>query len=94
VYFSSERLTKYRLYDIICVLGVIGLNKAVEGLISLRKRWQVTQRELSVLSGVVQGYISEIENYRLSPTVETMNKLLKPLGCELRVVVISDDEKS
>lgn len=70
------------------------MNKAVEGLISLRKRWQVTQKELSVLSGVVQTYISEIENYRVFPTVETMNKLLKPMGCELRVVVITDDEKS
>jgi len=73
---------------------VIGLNKAVESLISLRKRWKVTQQELEKLSGVTQVYISEIENCRVSPTVETMNKLLAPLGCELRAVIITSDEKS
>jgi predicted transcriptional regulator len=70
------------------------LNKAVESLISLRKRWKITQQELAKLSGISQVYISEIENYKVSPTVETMNKLFEPLGCELRAVVKTGDEKS
>jgi predicted transcriptional regulator len=74
--------------------GVVDVNKAVEGLISLRKQWKITQQELEKMSGVKQRYISEIENYKVSPTVETVNKLLAPLGCELRIVVKTDNEKS
>ena|SRR5439155_25450893 len=51
-----------------------------------RNRAELTQRELARRSGVPQPAISRIERRLASPTVDTMERLLKACGLELDAV--------
>jgi DNA-binding XRE family transcriptional regulator len=55
-------------------------------LLYARKTAKLSQKELSVRSGVQQAEISKIERGEVVPTLTTMNKLLQPLGRRLAVV--------
>jgi len=57
-------------------------------LISSRRQHNLTQRELSKLSGVPQSEISRIETGASNPTYATITALLKPL--RKRVQLIDD----
>jgi transcriptional regulator with XRE-family HTH domain len=52
----------------------------------IRRSKDITQTQLQVPSGLRREYISNIERGKINPTVETVNKLLRPLGYELRIV--------
>jgi len=54
-------------------------------LILLRRRRKLTQRQVSVLSGIQQSEISRIEAGGGNPTLATMNVLVRALGAELRL---------
>jgi len=43
---------------------------------------KLKQTELATKSGVKQNYISDIEHGKSTPTLETVNKLLKELGVD------------
>jgi ribosome-binding protein aMBF1 (putative translation factor) len=55
-------------------------------LLYARKGAKLSQKELSLRSGVQQAEISRIERGEVVPTLTTMNKLLQPLGRRLAVV--------
>lgn len=58
------------------------------GLTYIRERSGYSQRKLSMLSGVPQPIISDIENGKTkSPTVDTAIKLAKALGCTVEDLV-------
>lgn len=70
------------------------LEKAlIEATIEARKKANVTQRELSEKSGVIQPSIAKIENFARSPQAITLIKLLRPLGYTLKVVPIEDSKE-
>jgi transcriptional regulator with XRE-family HTH domain len=46
---------------------------------------KITMEELSLKSGVSQKHISNIENEKVVPTLETLKKLAKSLGFEITV---------
>lgn len=49
---------------------------------SMRLEKKMTQQALSMLSGVPQSLIADIENgKRVNPTINTVIKLAKALGC-------------
>ena len=54
--------------------------------IEARKKANLTQRELSEKSGVIQPTIARIEKMKTSPQASTLIKLLYPLGYTLKVV--------
>ena len=54
-------------------------------LILLRKKRKLTQRQLSVRSGIQQAEISRIESGRANPTVATVFALAKALGGDLAI---------
>lgn len=54
-------------------------------LINSRKELGITQRELEKLSGVSQPVIARIENGNASPNLNTILKLLQPLGKTLYI---------
>lgn len=77
----------------------------VEALVStyhpdLREKWRkifrdsvgISQKQLSELSGVEQGYISSIENEGVNFTVETMAALSGALGVDLSDLLLPEDE--
>lgn len=49
-----------------------------------RRRAQLSQRELARRTGVPQATISRIENRVVSPTVDTLEPLIRACGMELR----------
>lgn len=48
----------------------------------IRRQRGISQLELSRRSGVSYGYISELENELKIPTIDTICKLAKALGCK------------
>lgn len=57
-------------------------------LAKARKEQGLTQRELEALSGVKQPVIARIENGTATPNLNTILKVLAPLGKTLAVVPI------
>jgi DNA-binding XRE family transcriptional regulator len=56
-------------------------------LLEARKQAHMTQRHLADASGVQQAEISKIERGEITPGVTTVDRLLRPLGRRLAVVV-------
>ena len=52
----------------------------IEGLIKARQEKNISQRELEKLSGVRQPVIARMESGVTSPQLETVLKILAPLG--------------
>ena len=52
-----------------------------------RANADVTQKELAKLTGLDQGDISKIERGLANPTVETLEKIAKGLGKQLRITI-------
>ena len=58
-------------------------------LINARQAHGVSQRELEALSGVTQSAIARMERGISSPTLDTLFKILIPLGKTLAIVPLS-----
>ena len=56
-----------------------------EMLIRARNEQHLTQRELSIKSGVRQSNISRIERGQCSPDLSTLQKIAQGLGKQLRI---------
>ena len=55
-------------------------------IIKARQEQGISQKELETLSGVKQPVIARMESGRTSPQIETVLKILAPLGKTLAVV--------
>ena len=60
----------------------------IMALVDVRESQGLSQRSLEEMSGVKQPAIARIERGVNSPTVETLVKLLTPLGKKLAIVPI------
>ena len=58
----------------------------IEAVIEAREKSGLTQKQLSELCGVKQPVISRLEKAAHSPQVNSILKILKPLGYTLAVV--------
>lgn len=54
--------------------------------IEIRKKSNLTQQQLSELSGIIQPSIAKIENFVRTPQYTTLMKLLYSMGYTLKVV--------
>lgn len=57
-------------------------------LADLRNEHKITQKQLKELSGIKQPMIARIENVDTMPRVDTLLKLLEPMGLTLKIVPI------
>ena len=65
-------------------------NDAPQPLLSItaaRKLRGVTQKELSALTGISQGDISQIENGTLNPSLKILRRIAAALDMELKIVL-------
>ena len=62
----------------------------ISELIKARQEKNITQRELEKLSGVKQPIISRMEAGETSPQLDTVLRVLAPLGKTLAVVPLSE----
>ena len=58
----------------------------LEVFIQARKKKLITQKQLEELCGIKQPMIARIENMDTTPRIDTLIKLLLPLGYTLKVV--------
>lgn len=65
----------------------------IRATIEARKKANLTQRELSKKSGIVQSAIAKIESRSRSPQVTTLLKILYPMGYTLKVVPLNNGKK-
>lgn len=49
----------------------------------IRCGYGLTQKQLSIMTGISQANISDIENGRVSPTISTAAKIAAALGCTI-----------
>ena len=61
----------------------------IKSTIELREQNKLSQRMLSELTGIKQPAIAKIEGHKNSPQLNTLLKLLTPLGYTLEIVPIS-----
>ncbi len=59
-------------------------------LIKVRQEKNISQRELEQLSGVKQPIISRMESGETSPQLDTVLRVLAPLGKTLKIVPIEE----
>lgn len=62
-------------------------------LIEAREARGMTQRDLAEASGLKQPAIARIESHRSVPRVDTLLKLLVPLGYTLKIVPLEGSER-
>lgn len=60
----------------------------IESIILARKEKNLTQKELSELTGISQADLSKIENGNTNPSLNTLLKLAKGLGKKLQVSLV------
>ncbi len=60
--------------------------------IRLRKQMGLTQKSLAELSGVVREKIAKIENRLNSPQLNSLIKILEPIGYTVKIVPITKGE--
>ncbi len=59
-------------------------------MIEAREKKGLSQRDLSKLCGVKQPAIARLENMKASPRIETLLKILLPLGYTLSITPIGE----
>lgn len=83
---DEERVTPEERRQIEFEIELIG--KIVEA----REEKGLSQRELAKLCGVKQPAIARIESMRTTPQIDTLFKILSPLGYTLTIVPIENTE--
>ena len=61
-------------------------------MIEAREKKGLSQRELAEISGVKQPAIARIESMKSTPQIDTLIKVLMPLGYTLKIVPIGTAE--
>ncbi len=60
-------------------------------VIEAREAKGISQRELAELSGIKQPAIARLERMQTTPQIDTLFKLLRPLGYTIKIVPLEDD---
>ena len=60
----------------------------IESIVMARKEKNLTQKELSKLTGITQADLSKIENVNANPSLNTLLKLAKGLGKKLQFSLV------
>lgn len=63
--------------------------KLICALIDARQAEGISQRDLEELSGITQSAIARLEKGKSSPTLDTLFKVLVPLGKTLEIVPLN-----
>lgn len=83
---DDERVSKEERARIDFEVSLIGK------IIEAREEKGMSQRELSKLSGIKQPAIARIESMKSTPQIDTLFKLLVPLGYTLNVVPLTKEK--
>jgi len=59
---------------------------------SLRKRLRMTQKQLAKRTEVPQSYIAKLESGKTSPSLQTLEKIFRSLGCSLALILVPETD--
>ena len=65
--------------------------KLIGKMIETREKQGLTQRDLAKISGVKQPAIARIESLRSTPQLDTLLKVLIPLGYSLEIIPLQKE---
>jgi DNA-binding XRE family transcriptional regulator len=63
-------------------------------MVEAREEKGLSQRELAELSGVKQPAIARLESLKATPQIDTLFKVLHPLGYTIEIVPLRDQNQS
>ena len=66
------------------------LASIVGAVTAQRKALGLSQRELASICGIPQSSVARIESYKATPKLDTLLKIMQPLGLKLNVSPASD----
>ena len=78
---GNDELSKKEIEEIEALASI------VSAIIDKRNEMGLSQRDLAELCGIPQSSVARIETFKTTPNVETLIKLLQPLGLKLTVSV-------
>ena len=67
--------------------------KFVRDLVDLRHEKKLTQQEMADNAHVIRETIARIENQMTSPQINTLIKILEPIGYTVKIVSINGENK-
>ena len=76
---SIDSESKKDIEEIESIAAIVG------AVIEQRKAMGITQRELATLCGIPQSSVARIESYKTTPNLDTLLKIMRPLGLKLTV---------
>ena len=79
---DADRVTSAEREQVLFEAALIGK------MIEAREEKGLTQRDLARLSGVRQPAIARLESMKVTPQIDTLFKLLNPLGYTIQIVPI------
>ena len=65
-------------------------NTVTQALINARKASDLTQKQLSIKTGINQSDISKIENGNANPSISTLKRLANAMDMKLKIEFIPD----
>lgn len=63
----------------------------VSEIISKRNLLGLSQRELSAICGIPQSSLARIETFKITPKMDTILKIMRPLGLGLTVTTLRNN---
>jgi len=63
-------------------------------MIEAREEKGLSQRELAAMSGIKQPAIARLESMKTTPQIDTLFKVLYPLGYTIEIVPIADTHRN
>ncbi len=67
--------------------------KFIKDLVNLRHEKKLTQQEMANNANVIRETIARIENQTTSPQINTLIKILEPIGYTVKIVPIGEENK-
>ena len=64
----------------------------IQMMMNKRVQLHITQKELAAKTGITQADISRIEKGKRNPSLQTVNRLARELGMQLKLEPLSDDK--
>ena len=62
------------------------IDEIIKEVAEKRKHAGLTQKELAERTGLTQSVIARLESGKAIPQVDTLLKVLEPLGCTIKIV--------
>ncbi|NPV72881.1 MAG: helix-turn-helix transcriptional regulator [Pelotomaculum sp.] len=66
------------------------IRKVVNELKTIRVNKKITHDKLSGITRISQKHISNIENHKTIPSIETLQKLARGLGVKIRIEILDE----